>query len=121
LKVDSQKTTPKARHAPDGVQEATQLSPQHRKLAEKFESESADQAGTAELSRYLDDAFTDLDVDGAIDRLSCAETLCRVQAHFADLSQAMRFQDGAGMPERRKSIDMQVVDGQVDVEVYLAR
>jgi hypothetical protein len=58
---------------------------------------------------------------GAVDAVSCRQTLCRVNAHFSSFQDALRFQEEAGMPERRKSMELQIADGQVDVEVMFAR
>jgi hypothetical protein len=92
-----------------------------RALKAQWEAEQSDQEATDQLSAYVSDALHDLQVDGELDELVCKRTLCRLNMHFANVAQALKFQDAAGMQERRRDIGIMVADGVVDVEVLLAR
>jgi hypothetical protein len=100
---------------------ALQRSPQHEAMSARFAAEERDSTGSRQLADHFTQALNDLDLDGVIDELACAKTLCRVNLHFSDIGHALRFQQEAGMPELRKSMDLQLVDDQLDVEVFLAR
>ena len=74
-----------------------------------------------ELTRYITNALEDLNIDGDLDNLECGETQCRVNLHFADMANANAFEQAAAMLERRKSMELSMADGQLDVEVVLSR
>jgi hypothetical protein len=93
----------------------------HDAVLAEFIAEERDTASSDALTRHFTDALNDLDVAGSIDELSCGRTLCKMNLHFASLPDALRFQQEAGMPERRTSIDVQLVDEQIEVEVLLAK
>lgn len=90
-------------------------------LAARWEAEEPDPRATDDLMAHISGALNDLAVDGELDEITCRKTLCRVNVHFADMLQALRFESEAGMSSRREKIDVSVTDGIVDVEVYLAR
>jgi hypothetical protein len=86
-----------------------------------WDAEEPDQDATDELTKYFAQALGELGVDGELDELTCKRTLCRVNAHFADINQALKFEAAAGLVERRRAMNFSVTDGVVDIEVFLAR
>ena len=91
-------------------------------LREEWSKGEVDEPATKKWSAHFKDALKLLEVDGALDGLSCKGSLCRLDFHFGTMAEAVRFQENAGMPERRKGVGVTVTDeGRVNVEVFMAR
>jgi hypothetical protein len=89
-------------------------------LRREWNESEVDRAASDKWTRHFSEALDELNIDGELSELQCTKTLCRIDFHFSNVAEALRFQSAAGIPERRRGIEITMTDNQVDVEVLLA-
>lgn len=68
----------------------------HRAAMLRWRHEAPDSSWTAEATQYLAASFRDLQIEAAVDEVSCRTTLCRALLVFDAVTEATRYaQEGA--------------------------
>ncbi|HEX6245144.1 MAG TPA: hypothetical protein VFZ61_29685 [Polyangiales bacterium] len=90
-------------------------------VEERWRAGARDEAWSAQMTQYVQQAMHDLDVQGEVNEISCHTHLCRLRMSFAGIEEAQTLAEGAGQPDQRALLRIRSQGGGLELEIYLER